>query len=51
LNLDKVLGGAVLGIERVTVEVHIRNIFAKLDVNDRTAAVRAGVERGIIRIM
>jgi DNA-binding NarL/FixJ family response regulator len=39
-----------LGITRETVVVHIRNIFTKLNVSDRTAAVRAGVERGIIHI-
>jgi DNA-binding NarL/FixJ family response regulator len=42
--------GARLGISEDTAEVHIRNIFAKLEVNDRTAAVMVGLRRGIIHI-
>jgi DNA-binding NarL/FixJ family response regulator len=30
--------------------VHLRNIFLKMEVNDRTAAVRIAVHRGIIQI-
>jgi DNA-binding NarL/FixJ family response regulator len=41
---------ASLGITRETVVVQVRNIFTKLGVTDRTGAVRAGVERGIIHI-
>lgn len=41
---------ASLGITRETVVVHIRNIFSKLNVSDRTAAVRVAVQRGIIHI-
>jgi DNA-binding NarL/FixJ family response regulator len=33
-----------------TVKVHLRNIYRKLDVSDRTAAVLAAVRRGFIRI-
>jgi DNA-binding NarL/FixJ family response regulator len=41
---------AVLGITDETARVHVKNILAKLKVNDRTAAVSVGVRRGIIRI-
>jgi DNA-binding NarL/FixJ family response regulator len=40
--------GAALGISADTAEVHIRNILAKLKVNDRTAAVHVALRRGII---
>jgi DNA-binding NarL/FixJ family response regulator len=39
---------ASLGIKEETVEVHLRNIFSKMNVNDRTAAVRSAFQRGII---
>ena len=39
-----------LGVSDETVGVHLRNIFAKLDVNDRTAAVNVSLRRGIIHI-
>src|SRR5262245_46049300 len=39
-----------LGITEVTVQVHVKNILAKLGVNDRTAAVNVAVRRGIIRL-
>ena len=39
-----------LGIREVTVEVHLRNVFTKLEVHDRTAAVRVAVRRGIIHL-
>ena len=41
---------AHLGIREVTVEVHLRNVFTKLDVHDRTAAVRVALRRGIIHL-
>jgi DNA-binding NarL/FixJ family response regulator len=41
---------AALGISEDTAEVHIRNIFAKFDVKDRTAAVMVALRRGIIHI-
>jgi DNA-binding NarL/FixJ family response regulator len=39
-----------LGISEDTVEVHARNIFGKLGVRDRTAAVTAALKRGIIHL-
>jgi DNA-binding NarL/FixJ family response regulator len=33
-----------------TIFTHVKNIFAKLGVNDRTAAVHVGLRRGIIHI-
>jgi DNA-binding NarL/FixJ family response regulator len=42
--------GALLGITDETVQVHMKNILAKLEVNDRTAAVSTAVRRGIIHL-
>ena len=39
-----------LGVAETTVAVHIRNIFAKLKVNERTAAVHVAIRRGIVHI-
>jgi two-component system NarL family response regulator len=39
-----------LSISQQTVHAHIKHIFDKLDVTDRTAAVSTAVRRGIIRI-
>ncbi len=39
-----------LGITETTVAVHIKNIFAKLKVNERTAAVHVAIRRGIVHI-
>jgi DNA-binding NarL/FixJ family response regulator len=41
---------ASLGISDETVHVHVKNILAKLNVNDRTAAVSVALRRGIIHI-
>ena len=41
---------ATLEIREETVEVHLKNIFTKLDVHDRTAAVRVALRRGIIHL-
>jgi len=41
---------AILGLSDDTVPVHVKNIFAKLRVNERTAAVNVGLRRGIIHI-
>ena len=47
---DKEIAEAV-GISEKTVYVHVKNILAKLDAKDRTAAVRAAVHRGLIRMV
>jgi DNA-binding NarL/FixJ family response regulator len=41
---------AVLGITEETVHAHVKNIFFKLNVRDRTAALTAAIRRGIIRL-
>ncbi len=41
---------AALGISEETAQVHVKNIFAKLRVRDRTAAMRVALQRGIIHI-
>jgi DNA-binding NarL/FixJ family response regulator len=42
--------GRDLEIGETTVKTHLLHIFAKLGVDDRTAAVTTAVERGIIRL-
>lgn len=39
-----------LGVSEETVGVHLRNVFSKLDVNDRTSAVNVSLRRGIIHL-
>lgn len=39
-----------LQISEETIQVHVRNILAKLDAKDRTAAVNVGLKRGIIHL-
>jgi two-component system NarL family response regulator len=39
-----------LGISEETVQVHIKNVFSKLHVTDRTAAVNVAVKRGIVHL-
>ncbi len=39
-----------LGISEETVHAHVKNIFAKLKVNDRTAALSMALRRGIIHL-
>ena len=39
-----------LHISEATVKTHLLHVFAKLGVNDRTAAVTVALERGIIRL-
>jgi DNA-binding NarL/FixJ family response regulator len=41
--------GAALDIAEDTVKIHVKNIFGKLDVIDRTQAVVAGAQRGFIQ--
>lgn len=41
---------ALLGISEETVQVHLKNIFAKLKVSERTAAVNVALRRGIVHI-
>lgn len=40
----------LLGISEQTVHVHLKNIFAKFNVNERTAAVNIALRRGIVHI-
>ena len=39
-----------LAISSLTVRVHVKNIFAKLGVSDRTEAMRVAIRRGIIHV-
>ena len=39
-----------LGISEETTKVHVKNILSKLCVNDRTAAVKVALQRGIIHL-
>lgn len=39
---------AALGLAEETVKAHLKNIFVKLDVDDRTRAVTVAMERGIL---
>jgi DNA-binding NarL/FixJ family response regulator len=40
--------GAELSIAEDTVKMHVKNILAKLEVNDRTGAVTIAIRRGIL---
>jgi len=42
--------GVSLGITEKTVQVHVKNILAKLKVQDRSGAISAAIRRGIIHI-
>jgi DNA-binding NarL/FixJ family response regulator len=46
---DKEIGVA-LGISSQTVRVHVKNIYAKLGVGDRTEAMSVAIRRGIVHI-
>ena len=39
-----------LGIAEHTVKNHVKNILSKLDVDDRTQAATAAIQRGIIHL-
>lgn len=42
--------GVALGISENTVHVHVKHVLRKLDVQDRTAAVSAAFNRGILHV-
>jgi DNA-binding NarL/FixJ family response regulator len=42
--------GAILSISEETVRVHLKSIFVKFGVHDRTAALAEGLRRGIVNI-
>ncbi|MET0232927.1 MAG: response regulator transcription factor [Rhodanobacteraceae bacterium] len=46
-NSNKIIASR-LGISEDTVKVHMKNIFSKLDANDRTHAVTIALSRGIL---
>jgi DNA-binding NarL/FixJ family response regulator len=41
---------AALGCREGTVQVHLKNIYSKLKVSDRTAAVAVALQRGIVHV-
>jgi DNA-binding NarL/FixJ family response regulator len=41
---------ARLDLSEATIQVHVKNILAKFNVNDRTAAISVALRRGIIHI-
>jgi two-component system NarL family response regulator len=41
---------ATLGVSEGTVQVHLRNIFSKLGVHDRTQAMGVAIRRGIVHL-
>jgi DNA-binding NarL/FixJ family response regulator len=41
---------SMLGISEETVHVHVKNMFAKLKVTERTSAVNVALRRGIVHI-
>jgi DNA-binding NarL/FixJ family response regulator len=46
---NKEIGGE-LSIAEDTVKMHVKNILAKLEVNDRTEAVTIAMRRGILHL-
>ena len=41
---------ASLGISEETVQTHVKNVLAKLEVRDRTAAIDVALQRGILHV-
>jgi DNA-binding NarL/FixJ family response regulator len=41
---------AALGITEGTAQIHVKNIFAKLHVSDRTSAMQVALRRGLVHI-
>lgn len=41
---------AALGITEGTAQIHVKNIFAKLHVSDRTSALQVALRRGLVHI-
>ena len=39
-----------LGISEETVQTHVKNVLAKLEVQDRTAAIDVALQRGILHV-
>lgn len=42
--------GLALGVAEETIQAHMKSIFSKLDVHDRTAALAVALRRGIIHL-
>jgi len=42
--------GFALDVSENTVKTHVKNVFGKLGVTDRTSAVTAAIKRGLVRI-
>ena len=40
---------AEMGVTKDAVKLHLKNIFVKLDVNDRVSAVREAISRGFVK--
>lgn len=39
-----------LNVSENTVKMHVKNVFEKLGVSDRTSAVTSAIKRGLVRI-
>jgi DNA-binding NarL/FixJ family response regulator len=42
--------GQALGVAEETIQAHLKSIFSKLDVHDRTAALAIALRRGIVHL-